>query len=347
MDEMELKENLSKYLQLHLKSPIHITNFESLNGGGGACQDNYSFDLKIESGQWQGDHNLVLRTDKGGSLYASISKEDEFGVTDLAYHHSVKTPKPYWMERDPKFTGNPFFIMERISGKANGRYIVKEPFLKTARENLADELAQNLAKIHSITPAKCIDLRLRDVLYKGDQTGGSYTYRSLNSLIYELDQLPDPHPAMELILNWALNHIPNDQELVLVHGDFRTGNFMVSEKGLEGILDWEFAHWGDPCEDIAWLCLRDWRFGKNNLEAGGFSTRLDFYKAYDKYTNTPLDIERVRFWEVVGNLRWALGSAGQAQRHLSGKAKGIELAAIGRRSCEMEYEAMRLIEHAR
>lgn len=344
---MELKDNLTAYLQNRLESATQITNFQSLSGGGGACQDNYSFDLNVDKGQWKGDHNLVLRTDKGGSLYASISKEDEFGVTNLAYQNKVNTPKPYWMEKDVQFTGNPFFIMQRIEGKANGRYIIKDPKLKMAREKLVDELAQNLARIHSITPDQCKDQRLQSVLYKGNQTALSYTFQSLNALVYELDQLPDPHPAMELILNWTLNHIPDEQELTLVHGDFRTGNFMVSETGLEGILDWEFAHWGDPYEDIAWLCLQDWRFGKNNLEAGGFATRSSFYKAYEKYSKFPIDAEKVRFWEVVGNLRWAIGSAGQAQRHLSGKAKGIELAAIGRRSCEMEYEAMRLIENAR
>ena len=41
----------------------------------------------------------------------------------------------------------------------------------------------------------------------------------------------------------------------LVHGDFRLGNFVVSEKGLRAVINWELAHLGDPAEDIGWLCI--------------------------------------------------------------------------------------------
>lgn len=344
---MELKEKLESYLKDRLETNVKICNFFSLSGGGGACQDNYMFDLFVEDGEWKGEHNLVLRTDKGASLYASISKQDEFGVTSLAYNNGVKTPRPYWLEKDTTFTGNPFFIMQRISGKANGRHIVKAPSLNKIRKRLPMELGENLAKIHTISQDACTDERLKKVLSADRRLDDSYAKDAVEYIKNQIESLADPHPAMELIINWAIKNDPTPDKIVLVHGDFRTGNFMVSENGLEGILDWEFSHWGDRHEDISWLCMRDWRFGKPNKEVGGFASREEFYEAYEKFSKVPVNPKKVLFWEVIGNLRWAIGSIGQAERHLSGKDKGIELASIGRRTCEMEYEAMRLIENAR
>ena len=148
------------------------------------------------------------------------------------------------------------------------------------------------------------------------------------------------------MINWLNSHLEETDEPVLVHGDFRTGNFMATPEEVTGIVDWEFAHFGDRHEDIAWLCMRDWRFGKLNKEVGGFADREEFYAEYEKFSGIKVYPKKVRFWEVIGNLRWALGSAAQAERHISGADKGIELASIGRRTCEMELEAMRLIEYA-
>ncbi|MCB1158076.1 MAG: phosphotransferase family protein [Leptospiraceae bacterium] len=343
---MDLQDKLKQYLEKRLNTQVEIQDFISLSGGGGACQDNYSLRLEVSSGEWEGTHELVMRTDKGASLYASISKKDEFRVTSIAHERGVKTPRPYWLEEDGSYTGNPFFVMQRINGKANGRYLVKDRTIEKARKNLPHELAENLAKIHSIQPTDCKEEDLHKVLGAGRKLDKDYAADEIKTLREEVAKLKEPHPAIELILNWAEKNKPEVNEIVLVHGDFRTGNFMVSENGLEGILDWEFAHWGEPYEDIAWLCMRDWRFGRLNKEAGGICTRKEFYDLYSKYAKEPVDANRVLFWEVIGNLRWAIGSVGQAERHLSGKDRGIELAAIGRRSCEMEFEAMRLIENA-
>ena len=92
--------------------------------------------------------------------------------------------------------------------------------------------------------------------------------------------------------------------------------------------------------------MRDWRFGVIKKEVGGFADRDAFYEAYERHSGVKVDVRRVLFWEVMGNVRWAVGSIQQAERHLSGKDRGIEFASIGRRTGEMEFEMMRLIEHA-
>ena len=340
---MNLEEKVADYLTRRLGAPARIEKMKSLSGG--ACQDNYLVDLTVEGGTEKGNHKLVMRTDKGASLFASLSRVDEFHVCDLAYQAGVKTPRPMWLEENPAVLGAPFYFMERITGNANGRFVVKDASIANARKNLPSELATSLAKIHSVKPASCKDEALKQKL--GRISGEGKKAIALNSVIElrkETSKLKEPHPALEWILNWLEDHAPETDEPVLIHGDFRTGNFMVSPAGLEGVMDWEFAHWGDRHEDVSWLCMKDWRFGKLNKEAGGFTDRETFYSEYAKASGITLSPEKVRYWEVMGNARWACGSAGQAERHLSGMDKGIELASIGRRSSEMEFEAMRLID---
>ena len=341
----QLKNKVEKYLSERLNTTVEISNMTSLSGG--ACQDNYLTDLSIKSGDWSGNHSFVFRTDKGASLFSSLSRIEEFKVIQMAYNAGVKTPRPIWLEESRSTIGNPFYFMEKISGKANGRYIVKDSSLNSIRKSFSKFLAENLSKIHYIKPDTCFDIELRKKLTRfNDKNPKSIAEYAIKDLENQVILLKEPHPAIDLMINWLYSNLKDTDEPVLVHGDFRTGNFMVTPEEVTGIVDWEFAHFGDRHEDIAWLCMRDWRFGKLNKEVGGFTSRTEFYTDYEEYSGINVDPEKVRFWEVIGNLRWACGSAAQAERHISGADKGIELASIGRRTCEMELEAMRLIENA-
>jgi aminoglycoside phosphotransferase (APT) family kinase protein len=159
-----------------------------------------------------------------------------------------------------------------------------------------------------------------------------------------LDAVPEPHPAMELTLRWLAEHAPPTPHLCLAHRDFRTGNFLVTAPGLSAVLDWEFSGWGAPEEDLAWISVRDWRFGRLDHPIGGFARRDAFYAAYERASGHPVDRVAVHWWEVMGNLRWGLGCLAQRARYTSGQTRDLEMVAIGRRAAEMEYEALRLIE---
>jgi aminoglycoside phosphotransferase (APT) family kinase protein len=337
MDIKELQEKVELHLTSIWQTPVKVSEIFHLSGG--ACQDNFAIELISNSTK----QSVVLRTDKGGSLLSSLSKRDEFKVAELVYKAGVKTPKPVYLEEKSSVIGAPFYLMEKIAGKATGRYITKDKELDSYRKtNMVSDLASNLAKLHTVNPNSVTDRDLKQKLKL--VTIDTYISQAIADLRQSLDELPEAHPAIELCLYWMETHAPNIDQIVLVHGDFRTGNFMMNSEGLQGILDFEFAHWGDRHEDIAWLCMRDWRFGRLNKEVGGFGDRKDFYREYETTSGIPVDPRKVSFWEIMGNVRWAIGSAQQAERHLSGKDKGIELASIGRRTAEMEWEAMRLIE---
>jgi hypothetical protein len=130
----------------------------------------------------------------------------------------------------------------------------------------------------------------------------------------------------------------------LCHRDFRTGNYMLDGAELTGILDWEFAGWGDPDEDIGWFCCKGWRFARLDREAGGIAERAVFYRAYEAASRRTLDPERVRFWEVLANVRWAIIALQQSDRCLVGGARDLATAIIGRRATECELELLMLLD---
>jgi aminoglycoside phosphotransferase (APT) family kinase protein len=96
-------------------------------------------------------------------------------------------------------------------------------------------------------------------------------------------------------------------------------------------------------EDLAWICVRSWRFGNDDLPVGGVGDREEFYTAYEAAGGRAVDRHTVRWWETFGNLRWGIICIMQAQAYLGGMSKSVELAAIGRRAAETEWELLNLI----
>jgi aminoglycoside phosphotransferase (APT) family kinase protein len=121
---------------------------------------------------------------------------------------------------------------------------------------------------------------------------------------------------------------------------------MVDEHGLTGILDWEFAGWSDPLEDIGWFCAKCWRFGARDREAGGIGEREDFYRGYETVSGCRIDRDLVRYWEVMAHAAWAIIAIQQAQRHVSGEEKSLILALTGHIVPELEYELLTMTEDA-
>ncbi|MFZ8998698.1 MAG: phosphotransferase, partial [Ilumatobacteraceae bacterium] len=130
---------------------------------------------------------------------------------------------------------------------------------------------------------------------------------------------------------------------VVVHGDFRLGNVIVDERGLAAAIDWELAHVGDRGEDLGWVCVPAWRFG-SELPVAGVAARDVLLEAYADESGVVVDRETLRWWEVNGILRWGIICVMQAETHLSGVVRSHELAAIGRRVCENEYDLFLALE---
>ena len=160
-----------------------------------------------------------------------------------------------------------------------------------------------------------------------------------------LDEMGDTTATFEWAFRWLGAHRPPPSPPRMVHGDFRMGNLIVDETGLAAVLDWELVHIGEVSEDLAWFCIRAWRFGApERLGAGGLGSIQTFLSAYEVASGTTVDREAFRWWLTLATLRWGVICRFQAERHLSGQTPSVELAAIGRRVSETEWDVLDLLD---
>jgi aminoglycoside phosphotransferase (APT) family kinase protein len=289
---------------------------EPLLLAGGASKEAWSVDA--------GGEPLLIRRAAGGVIHRhTLSLADEFAVLQAAYEAGVKVPRP--IEYLPDLDGREAFVMERLDGETIGRRVVR----MSLPPELPVQLAGELARIHAIPVERVPFLR----------------EARLERLVEELDEVGEPHPAIELGLWWLREHRPPARRPVLNHGDFRIGNVVVREReGLVGVLDWEFAHVDEPVRDLAFSLVRAWRFGVPEKRLGGIGDAEPYVDRYNELTGFDVGADEVDYWEVAGNVGWAIGCLTQMQRHLSGRDRSVELAVLGRLGAEVEYEILHLLE---
>ena len=298
---------------------------------GGAIQKNQALTVTIGDGNLEGTHEMVLRCEASAKLSESQPLKHQFKLLEIAQRATITVPRPYWFCGDSSVIGQPFFLMERIKGESLGNRITRNG----PQPAIAAELGRELAKIHAIG-------NLGDQLNFLEAIKVSPALDAITKYRRYLDELPEPHPVIEWTLRWLERKAPTSDEIVLCHRDFRTGNYMVHSKRLTGILDWEFAGWGDPHEDIAWFCARCWRFSAPEQKAGGIADRQSFYNAYEKHSGRSIDHQQINYWETMAHTRWAIIALQQSMRHRSKEEPNLELALIGRRLAELEYECLKL-----
>lgn len=281
---------------------------------------------------------MILRRDPP-SAPAAGGRSGEFELLKRAGPAGVPVPSAWWVDSKGDALGSPGFVMDHVEGETIARRILRDEEFGVARGVMAEQLGEIAARIHSIDTK---DLRGIGGIVSTEQPSSDPATSALEQYRGILDSLGERHPAFELAMRWLSKRIPPANRICLVHGDFRIGNFIVGSEGVRAVLDWELAHVGDPWEDLGWLCVRSWRFGGPG-EVGGFGEREDLYRSYEKASGVAVDEEAVRWWEAFGNLKWGIITIVQAFTHLSGRVNSVELAAIGRRTCETEYDLLRLI----
>jgi aminoglycoside phosphotransferase (APT) family kinase protein len=263
------------------------------------------------------------------------AEQPDAGAIRAALAGGVPVPAPLCFEPEGGRFESAGYLMDRVEGTSVAPRILRRDRYATARGRLVEELGTALAHIHSI--------ELGEV---GGVTEGSQDPALAACELWEeeLDRIGEPLPGVEAGLRWLrLNRPAPAERPALVHGDFRLGNLIVDDDGLAAVIDWELCHAGDPCEDLGWLCIRSWRFGNDDRPAGGLGSLDDLLEAYGTAGGARPTPERLRWWEAMGNAKWAVICARQAHDHLSGRRRSHELASLGRRICEPEWDLLELI----
>lgn len=298
---------------------------------GGASRETWSFDLAAGG---SGPVPLVLRRD-ATAMTTVVDRDLECRLLDAARAAGVPVPAVVFLLDADDAIGSGF-VMERVEGETIPRKILRDDAYAAARPLLAAQAGGVLAAIHSVDLSSLPGLA-------GADPGEDPAQAAVRQYRGVLDAVGEAHPAFELGLRWLDEHLPAPAEAVLVHGDFRNGNLIVGPEGITAVLDWELAHAGDPMEDLGWMCVRSWRFGVDDKPVGGFGDYGEFFAAYEAAGGRSVDPEAVRFWEAFGTLKWGVICLVQALSFRSGASRSVELAALGRRACEMEYDLLALI----
>ncbi|SOE00425.1 phosphotransferase family protein [Caenispirillum bisanense] len=326
------KEALETWLAARMGADrVSLTEVRKLSGG--AIQENWAVDAEVTGGPFAGVQALVVRTDAPSGVAVSHGRAQEFALFKAAFDAGVTVPEPLWLEAEGAVLGKPFFAMRRIAGVAAGHKVVKDDALGGGREVLVAALGRELARIHTVRPP-------RDDLGFLAMPEGSPALAWVAEFRGWLDGHRRAHPVLEWGLRWLERHAPQRGDIVLSHNDFRTGNLMVDRGGVTGVLDWEFASWGDPLADVGWFCAPCWRFGQRQNEAGGIGPREAFYRGYESESGRPLDRTQVFYWEVMATMRWAIIALQQAERHVCGGETNLELALTAHVVPELEMDIL-------
>jgi len=298
---------------------------------GGASMETWAFAIAGPSGR----EDLILRRRSAPfdpENARSVSLATEAALIRATGARGALVPPVRHLCDDADGLGEAY-VMGRVEGETLGRRIVGDPRFDAVRGKLARQCGEALVPIHATPPPDGLNLKVSDA--QGELDRYEEVYRATGA----------ERPILDLAFQYLRAHLPQPVAPVLLHGDFRNGNLMFDpERGVVAVLDWELSHIGDPAEDMGWICTNSWRFGRPDRPVGGFGDYADLLAGYVAAGGRPIELSRVRFWQMLGSLRWGVMCLTMYLSWANGVEKSVERPMIGRRVSETEADLVVLLE---
>ncbi len=295
----DLTHRLERFLARELRAD-GVRIFTLARSTEGFSQETFRIEVEVRRGEAHTTERFVAKREPVAGLLEPYDLEPEFRVLHALSDDPFPSPPTPWFTPDPAVLERPFYVMRCLPGEvpipaptADGR----GPFSDDERRMLGPEVARTLAELHAV------DWRRLGLAFLGDPgPGRAAAARELARWETRLAQSGLPaDPAITAAVLWLRAHVPSCDEITLVHGDYRLGNFLVERAGgaarLTGVLDWEMVHLGDPLEDLAWCASPLWRAGTE--WASGLLPPDEMAAVYTAASGRTVDPARYRFYDVL------------------------------------------------
>tara|TARA_B110000014_G_scaffold264484_1_gene266761 strand:+ start:18411 stop:19436 length:1026 start_codon:yes stop_codon:yes gene_type:complete len=300
-DQKILADRFAGYFSKFKAQEFTCKNIERVFGG--ASRETYRVTLMEEGGE---EIKLILRMIQDSGLI-DTKQETEYEAYSLFQDSDVPVPKVIKMEQSKEHIGKPFIVMSELNGQA------ASPFDKEAYKPFQQEIGVQFWTIL----ANITNFNISNISSDSSIAGVKGNKSWKKELDYWVSVIREDcigaEPILEMAIRYLYKNYPKDSSKIsLVHGDFRSGNFLFREEKITGILDWEMAHLGDPLEDLSWALSSIWCWEEKNRPAYLIEREvgIDIWK---KNTGLSIDEESLFWWElfscVKGLAIWI--SAGQ------------------------------------
>ena len=294
MSNNSIEVGLARYVEASVPGAADAVVDEVERIHGGASRETFRLRLRYREDERDCERRLILRRDPGGSLI-DTERRTEFAAYRAVHGSRVPVPEVLWLEEGDGWLGSPFFVMEELRGfesdlaqLTSPPYAERAPVIGESKWTILGELAKldpmapdlgGVFEAPALTDCWQVELEKWETELDGDERV--------------------PQPVTRAAIRWLRrNPPPPPERLALVHGDYRSGNFLFNEDGVQAVLDWEMAHLGDPLEDLGWSLSPSWRFAKDE-RVGGLISREDAIATWEAAAGRKADRDALHWWELM------------------------------------------------
>jgi aminoglycoside phosphotransferase (APT) family kinase protein len=338
-----LAPRLQTFLQAQWHAPVQLSGWRRFPAGFSWVT--MGFTAVVQQAANERSLELILRIGDPNGLLAPYQAQPEYLVlTALQSVSGLPVPLVHTYSDDAAIIGAPFLITGRVAGdtpmpwKGNA-----EQRDASHNESLSREFADAMASLHQVDWRATSLGQLWGAARPESVARDQVRHWARHVGMLDAPRAPVP-PQMHHAMRWLECEAPEAEQVTIVHGDFRVGNFLQQNGHITAILDWELVHAGDPLEDIAWAGLRVFAAGSPRI--GGLIDRETFNSRYAQRAGINLRPDVIRYYEVLGLFKSAAMLMGATQRVASGRARDVRMASMGFQLASTLLELNRLITEA-
>ena len=290
-----------------------------------------------------GERQLILRLGPDYGLFAPYSARPQVLSMQSLKGSAVPVPRVHWSNDDPSIFGAPFLFCEKVDGEAIVPWVsTSAPGLEDGyRRWLGEQFIDALAALHRVEWQDKPVAELAHGITAQNAARLNIEYWEAQIARWAMR----PFPLIEWGLRWLKAHCPEAPRVSIVHGDYRTGNFLVDSGRITAILDWELVHLGDPHEDLGWASLPMYRGGSKLI------CRLVepewFYERYSQKAGFDVSMQSVRYYQVLSLLKLAATHMAAARCFEEGRFNDMRMPAMGSQIATCLRQMEKTIEGAR